>query len=58
MVKCKSYISVLFRCCRAYARIYLNSPGTAYAGHCPKCCRKLELFLAPDGVEDRIFEAE
>lgn len=58
MVKCNPYISVFFRCCRTYARIYVNAKGTAYAGHCPKCCRKVEILISPDGVEDRIFEAE
>lgn len=58
MAKTRAFISVFFRCCRTYARVYINALGTAYAGHCPKCCRKLEVPVAPDGVQDRIFQAE
>lgn len=54
----KPYVSVYFRCCRVYARVYLNAKETAYAGHCPRCCRRLEVRIDPYGSDDRIFEAE
>ncbi len=57
MGKGRPYLSVHFRCCRVYARVYLNARGNAYAGHCPRCCRKIDIRIDPYGVDDRIFEA-
>ena len=53
----REYLGITFRCCNVYQRIYRNAPGTAYVGWCPKCARKVEVTISPDGVDDRFFEA-
>ena len=54
----RSYISVLFECCSVYNRVYINRSGTAYVGWCPKCCRRVEAKISPDGIDCRFFKAK
>jgi hypothetical protein len=53
----RPYIGVIFKCCRAYSRVYLNKQGTAYVGWCPKCAAQIHIKVAADGTRDRFFEA-
>jgi hypothetical protein len=52
-----SFLSIHFRCCNTYARIYKNAAGTAYSGHCPKCQRRAQIGISADGSKSRMFEA-
>ncbi|PWB70218.1 hypothetical protein C3F09_09390 [candidate division GN15 bacterium] len=54
----RPFIGILFRCCHVYARIYLNASGTAFVGWCPRCARKAEVKVSPQGAETRFFEAD
>ncbi|HOZ48020.1 MAG TPA: hypothetical protein PLO37_24145 [Candidatus Hydrogenedentes bacterium] len=54
----RPYIGVLFKCCNVYARVHLNKDGTAYAGFCPKCAKKLTIPVAPGGSPSRFWTAE
>lgn len=54
----RPFISVYFKCCRLYQRIYLNRSGTAFVGWCPKCCGKVEVLVSPDGTTDKFFTAK
>ncbi len=53
----KKYIGMLFECCNVYQRIYINKKKTAYSGNCPKCCKKVEIKIAPHGTGARFFKA-
>ena len=54
----RPYIGVFFRCCQVYQRIYRAPGKDRYSGFCPRCLRKLEVPVSPQGTEARLFEAE
>ena len=56
--KAREYISIHFRCCNVYSRIYKNKAGTAYVGWCPRCMRKAEAKVGKNGqgTDQRIFQ--
>jgi len=53
----RPFLGIYFRCCHAYARVYLNTAGDAYEGRCPRCMRPLRVRAGPDGIARRFFEA-
>jgi hypothetical protein len=53
----RPWLSVLWRCCDAYSRIYRNDDATAYEGGCPRCGRRVRIPIGPGGTDDRFFEA-
>jgi len=55
--KRRPYISIFFRCCGVYQRIYRRKGVTTYVGYCPRCLGKIEVKVDPSGSDDRIFEA-
>lgn len=52
----KKFISVLFKCCNVYNRIYINKDGTGYSGRCPKCMKTVSFKIAEGGTDARVFE--
>jgi hypothetical protein len=51
----RPYLGVQFQCCRTYARIYPNTAGTAFIGHCPRCGKRVEFLISDSGDEGRFF---
>ena len=51
------FLGVQFACCSVYARVYVNRAGTHYVGHCPKCARRVEFRIGPDGSDHRFYTA-
>ena len=53
----RPFLGIHFACCGSYARIYVNASGSAFAGNCPKCGRRIEVGIAPHGETSRFFSA-
>jgi hypothetical protein len=53
----RPWISVKWRCCSTYSRIYRNRRGTAYEGRCPKCGAPVKATVGEGGTANRFFEA-
>ncbi|NLF83960.1 MAG: hypothetical protein GX568_08270 [Candidatus Gastranaerophilales bacterium] len=55
-VEQKKFLSILFKCCNVYSRIYQNKEGTAYVGRCPKCLKSVRILIGEGGTSARFFE--
>jgi len=53
----RPWISVKWKCCSVYSRIYRNKVGDAYEGKCPKCATPVSAKVGPGGTDARFFEA-
>jgi hypothetical protein len=53
----RPFLSIWFRCCHAYGRLYRNRAETAYEGRCPKCSRPVVVQIGPGGTGQRFFTA-
>lgn len=54
----RPYLSVLFKCCSVYQRVYRNNDATQYEGRCPKCARPIRFRVGQGGTNDRFFVVE
>ena len=54
----RPYLSVMFKCCQVYQRVYRNAAGTAYEGRCPKCSRTIRFVVGEGGSGERTFVVE
>lgn len=54
----RRYISVYWKCCHSFSRVYKNREGTAYAGCCPRCRSSLSVPIGEEGTTRRTFIAE
>ncbi|MGD9692869.1 MAG: hypothetical protein AB7G17_05270 [Phycisphaerales bacterium] len=55
--KATPFLSIWFRCCHVYARIYRNRDHSAYEGRCPRCGAPVRARIGLGGTAQRIFEA-
>lgn len=55
--KPKEFLGIHFRCCNVYGRIYKNKAGSAYAGNCPRCGKRVEAKVGSNGngTDQRFF---
>lgn len=53
----KRFLSVWFRCCHVYGRIYRNTEATRYEGRCPRCGAYVHAGIGENGTSRRLFEA-
>jgi len=51
----RPYISVHFKCCGVYQRIYRSADATQYAGHCPRCAKPVRFKVGEGGTTCRFF---
>ena len=54
----RSFLSVWFRCCHVYGRMYRTPEQTAYLGRCPRCGAPVRAGIGPHGTSRRMFQAE
>ncbi len=54
----RRFLSVWYRCCQVYGRMYTNADATAYEGRCPRCGAAVWALIGPHGTDRRIFVAE
>ena len=52
----RRFLSVLFRCCNTYGRLYPDPERTRYSGRCPKCGAQVEAGIGPGGTNRNIFD--
>jgi hypothetical protein len=56
-LKGRPFVGIMFECCNVYQRIYLNKERTAFRGGCPKCGKRVEVLVDPNGEKERFFVA-
>ncbi len=54
----RPFLSVHFKCCGVYQRVYRNAAGTAYEGNCPKCRKPVLFSVGHGGTSARAFVVE
>ena len=52
----RRFLSILFRCCNAYGRLYPDAERTRYEGRCPKCGARVEAGIGPGGTNRNLFD--
>lgn len=53
----RPWLSVKWRCCSVYSRVYRNRRGDTYEGRCPKCGTPVKATVGEGGTSSRFFEA-
>jgi len=54
----RPFISIYWKCCNVFSRVYKNSTGDCYEGRCPRCRSLLRVPIGSGGVNQRSFIAE
>ena len=51
------WVSVHYRCCNIYQRVYFKKGTQSASGRCPRCLREVSFELTEDGERGRFFSA-
>ena len=54
----RRFLSVWYRCCHVYGRMYCNAEETEYQGRCPRCGAPVRALIGHGGTDRRSFTAE
>lgn len=54
----RTWVSVYFRCCNIYQRVYFARGSVSAVGRCPSCLREIQFRLDADADPGRFFTAE
>ena len=54
----RRFLSVWYRCCNVYGRLYRNKTESAYVGCCPRCGDRVRATIGSDGTNRRMFVAQ
>ncbi|MDG2424165.1 MAG: hypothetical protein P8M22_09325 [Phycisphaerales bacterium] len=52
----RHFLSIWFRCCHVYGRLYRNASRTSYNGGCPRCGTRARALVRSDGTTRRCFQ--
>lgn len=52
----KKFLSVHFKCCNTYGRLYPDEARTRYQGRCPRCGASVEAKIGPGGTNRSFFD--
>ena len=54
----RHWVSVLYRCCNVYHRVYFAVAARTAIGHCPRCLREVRFVISEDAEPGKFFCAE
>lgn len=54
----RHWVSVFYRCCNVYQRVYFRRGKVEAHGNCPRCFREVRFRLSQDGDTGRFFTAD
>ena len=54
----KPFLSVLFKCCSVYQRVYKNERENRYDARCPRCGKFVRFVVGQGGSDQREFVVE
>lgn len=54
----RPFLSVFFKCCSVYQRVYRNADNKTYTGRCPKCLAQIRFVVGEGGTGERSFVVE
>jgi hypothetical protein len=51
----RSFLGVMFECCKVYVRVYIDPSGEAYNGRCPRCSKTVRFVVGEGGSGSRTW---
>ncbi len=52
------WVSVFYRCCHVYQRVYFSQGAQEAQGRCPRCLGEVNFRITEDGDHARFFATE